>query len=72
MDLKTILEEIEKGKTLYITNYLRCTKINQKTVLSWRKIGREVLRQGKSGSLYVASGKKYLCIDGNGLTLVGA
>lgn len=57
--LFTLLKE---GKTLYISTTLRATRVTQKHVDKWEAAGRPLFKaDGKS--MYMASGKKYVCID---------
>jgi len=61
--LSKMLNVIDNGMTLYITNYLHCWKINKKTVANFSKKGYDVLKV-KNDEIYMLSGKNYVCITG--------
>lgn len=60
--IKKLLEVIANGKTLYITTYTKSTKITAKTVSKFAALGIPVLK-AKNNSMYMASGKNFVCID---------
>ena len=57
-----ILETVRAGKTVYITTYTRSTKIDQKALNRFEKAGA-VLLKAHGDSMYMAAGKKFVCID---------
>jgi hypothetical protein len=61
MKAQTLYDGINEGKTLCIGTAYKTTKINQKTVNSWKKAGYEVLKDGKDGEdgFYIGRGKNY-------------
>lgn len=60
-DAAYLLDEIAKGKTLYIHTCTRVTKINKACVDKFAKLNHPVLKNGaKTGKLLVASGHKYV------------
>jgi len=62
--LNKILAHINDGGTVYIGTQIRMSKIDSKVVKSWEKSGYDLFKVGKSGSLYLARGKNYDCVDG--------
>jgi len=59
---KDIEAEIDAGKTLLITTYLRQWRINSKTLEKWRKAGRPLFRDGDEGGrkgFYMARGRSW-------------
>ena len=60
MNAVEALAGIAAGKVLYIATALRITRIDQRTVLRWRKAGFEVLKDGADGHLLLGSGRKYV------------
>jgi len=60
MDATEILAQIKAGKTLYIATHLHTTKIDAKTVAKFDAAGVPVLKTGKDGHLYMASGRQYV------------
>ena len=60
--LQRILNHIENGGTVYICTPLRKTYINKKVNERFKKAGYELIKE-KNNSLYLASGKKFVCID---------
>lgn len=61
MKIDSIVKEIKNGKTLYISTYLKCIKINNKTLLRWEKAGFPLLKDGKENEtgFYIAAGKRF-------------
>lgn len=57
-----LLAQIKSGKTLYICTALTATKIDQRIVEKFEKAGRQVLK-ASGGSMWLSSGRKYVCID---------
>jgi len=57
-----IIETLREGKTIYISTALRSYKITKKTLASWDKAGLQLFK-AEGNSMYMASGKKFLCID---------
>ena len=67
--LQSWIDAISSGKTLYVATYAKCWKIDSKTVAKFSKAGMPVLK-AKGESLYMASGKSYVCIDYCGIRIV--
>ena len=70
MTAAELLTAIESGRTLYVGTHLRTTKIDAKTVAKFAAAGVPVLRDGKDGHLYMASGRKYVDCHYCKLTLI--
>ena len=60
MNATELLAAIRTGKVLYISNHLRVTKIDAKTVAKFDKANHPVIKTGADGHLYMASGRKYV------------
>jgi hypothetical protein len=67
-DASYLLDEIAKGKTLYIQTCLRTTKVDKRCADRFAKAGVPVLKNGKNGALLLASGRSY--VDASGCALV--
>jgi len=59
-----ITAAIAAGRTVYVMTARGAIKVSPKTAAAWNKIGRPVFKFVK-GSLFVASGHRYDCIDYN-------
>lgn len=64
-----LIAAIVAGKTLYVQTCTRTTKIDAKTVASWREAGRTLLKDAKGGGMLMAQGRKFVRIDLARLTL---
>ena len=53
--MKFINDAFDAGKTVYLCTYTRATKFQSKH--------RAMIKMGKSGSIYVQSGKNWVCAD---------
>lgn len=60
--IEKLISYIKEGRTVRVSTPLRVTDIEAKHLAQWEKAGRPLLRAGKN-SMYMASGKKYVCID---------
>lgn len=67
-----LLEALKAGKTVYICTATRITKLTKKVLDRFNKAGAVLLKQGKSGSAYMASGKKFVCIDYCNIVIEGS
>lgn len=67
--LQSWLDAIANGSTLYVATYTKCWKIDSKVVAKFAKAGSPILK-AKGDSLYMASGKSYVCIDYCGVRIV--
>jgi hypothetical protein len=56
-----IINQINNGKTLYITTYLRSIKVDLKTLKRWEKSGVPLFKDGKAKEpgFYIGSGRHY-------------
>jgi flagellar biosynthesis/type III secretory pathway chaperone len=57
-----ILEAVESGKTVYISTATKNTKIDKKAIERFKK-ANAILFKADEKSMYMASGKKFVCID---------
>lgn len=60
--IKTILELLKSGKIVYISTPLKSYKITQKDVDKFDKTGKPLLKASE-GSMFLAVGKRYVCIN---------
>lgn len=60
--LSKLLSVLSSGKTVYISTYLRCTKITAKHIAKFEEIGRPLFKVS-GNSLFMSVGKRYDCID---------
>jgi hypothetical protein len=56
---QTLTDLAEDGCTIVISNHLRAWEVDAKTVRRWRKVGREIFKQGKDGHILMGRGKHY-------------
>jgi len=68
-DAAFLLAAISSGQTLRVITYTRITEITPKTLARWTKNGQTLLKNGSTGSLLMASGRKFVDISYCGLTL---
>jgi hypothetical protein len=68
-DAAFLLAAIASGQTLRVTTYTRITEITPKTLTRWNSAGHTLLKNGSTGSLLMASGRKFVDISHCGLTL---
>jgi len=54
--------QLEQGRTVNLSTYLKTIQITPKIALAWSNAGRDILKIGKDGCLYVGRGKHYDCI----------
>ena len=64
MKLSEIMECVNQGKTIIISNYLHAWRIDKKVVEKWKKCGLEVLKENSKGELFMGHGRRYDCITG--------
>ena len=67
--LAWIEDGIANGKTVYVRNALRCTKVTPATAKKFAAINRAIFK-ATDKSLYMTSGNRYVCIDFNRIDLV--
>lgn len=60
--VEKLLDLIERGATVIFSTYTRGYKIDKKTVSRFSAAGIPVLKATEK-SIFMASGKKYLCMD---------
>ena len=60
--IPAMLEALEAGKSVMVSTCLHHTKITPKTLKSWQAKGLTLFR-ASGGSDYMASGKRFVCID---------
>lgn len=65
--LAKILETIRSGKSVYFYTMTRCTEVSPKTLARWEKKGLQLFKATED-HLYLASGKKFVCVDGCRIT----
>lgn len=60
-EFTALIQRIESGETLTIYTMTRAIQISPKTLFSWCRAGREVLKNGKEdeNGFFVASGRRY-------------
>jgi hypothetical protein len=58
-----MIEWINNGGTVVIANYLHAWQVTKKTLDRFEKAGMTFFKI-KNNELFVANGKKYVCIDG--------
>jgi hypothetical protein len=61
---EAITAAIATGSTVYVMTARGAIKVTPKTAAKWEASGRPVFKLAK-GSLYIASGRRYDCIDFN-------
>lgn len=66
--LDAILSALSQGRTVYVSNHMRHTKVTPKTLASWNKSGYALFKVS-GNSLMMASGRKFVCIDGSKFTV---
>ena len=59
---------LEAGLTVYFRTYTRATRIDRKTVERFEKAGVKLLKVS-GGSLWMASGRSYVCADLCGISI---
>ena len=65
-----ILQQLKDGKILYFSTSLRVIKVKQKDVDKFEAIGRALFK-ASNNSMFISSGKKYVCIDYCQITVEG-
>ena len=60
--LSAITESLANGGTVYVSNHLRHWEITPKAAAKWEAIGRPLFKV-VANSLYMGSGKRYVCIS---------
>ena len=65
--LAWIKDRLAEGMTVYVTTHTRSTRVTPKDAQSWVDDGRELFKLGHNGTLLMARGKRYDCIDYCGL-----
>lgn len=68
--MEAIAATIAAGGTVYVMTALRAIKVTAKTAAKWEATGRPIFKLA-NGSLFVASGRRYDCIDFAHLQLEG-
>lgn len=68
--LAWIKERLAGNMTVYVCTYTRATKITPKTAARWADAGRDLFKIDSTGSLMMAVGNRYDCIDYCGLRAV--
>ena len=58
-----LLEHIRAGGTINIINYAKHIKVTPKVLARFEKHGQKVFKTDSKGSLYIARGKAWDCID---------
>ena len=61
-DAAYLLSAIASGQTLRVATCTRITEITPKTLARWTKHGRTLLKNGATGRLLMASGRKFVDI----------
>ena len=70
--LDLITSALDLGKTVYLTTYTRATKITPKNAMRWNAAGRPIVKVSRDGSsLWLASGRSYVCADLCGIVVEG-
>lgn len=59
---------IAAGLTVYFRSYTHAYKVDRKTVARFAKAGVQLLKVS-GGSLWMASGRSYLCMDLSGISI---
>jgi len=67
----TLLAAVADGNVVYISNHLHCWRITAKTAQRFESVGMPVLKT-KAGELYMASGRKYVCVSGCAIKVMPA
>lgn len=57
-----ITDKIAEGKTIMVGTALKATKITPKTAAAFSNANHDLFKIGNDGCLYMAEGKKYVCI----------
>ncbi len=57
-----IMEIINSGKTVQFRSGLSCINVDSKTVARFQKAGADLFR-ADGNSLYIASGRRWNCLD---------
>jgi len=60
--IDSMLAAIESGSVVYISTHTRSTRIDKAALNRWTKAGLELLKSS-GGSMYMATGRKFVCID---------
>lgn len=66
--LDRINELIGMGKTLIFSTYLKHAQVSPKAAATWKKNGWTMFKVS-GNNLFMASGKKFVCIDGCKITV---
>ena len=61
--LAWIEERLAEGMTVYVTTRTRATKVTPKAAKRWAADGLELFKIDRTGSLIMAHGRRYDCID---------
>lgn len=62
ISLSKILSHLKNGGSVDICTHTKAWRIKQKNIDQWNAVGISLLKENK-GSLYMAYGKRYCCID---------
>lgn len=60
--LEWIIEKLNTGFTVYVSTYLKSWEITKKTYDKFESLNFPLFKVNKD-SIFMASGKKYVCID---------
>ena len=61
--IPAMIEALEAGKSVYLATCTRITEITPKTWQRWQAKGLKLLHADSNGHDYMASGKRFVCID---------
>ena len=61
--LAWIQARLAEGMTVYVSTRLRSTKVTPKAAKRWADDGLELFKIDRTGSLLIAHGRRYDCID---------
>ena len=61
--LNKILAFIESGGTIIISTHLKHIEVTAKALRKFEKAGTQLFKTDSTGSLYIARGKAWDCID---------
>jgi len=54
--------ELNKGRTVNLSTYLKTIQITPRIAAQWERAGRDLFKIGDDGCLYIGRGKQYDCI----------
>ena len=66
---ESLMNALAAGRTVTVHTSTRVFPVSPKTAKAFADVGITMFREGKTGSLYMASGRTFLCIDYAAITV---